>query len=149
MPIFKTVVLSLVTSLLCLQSALAGDSPQEQRHELMEDAGGGAKTIGKMLEGETAFDAAAAMEALQTWARVADQFGGLFPEGSETGFDTEAKATIWSDREGFDAALGAWAEAVDAAVAANPQDLESLQAAAGPVFKKCKACHEEYRVKDE
>jgi len=132
-----------------MQLAVAGETPQEQRHELMEDAGGGAKTIGKMLEGENPFDAAAAMAALQTWAEVADEFGGLFPAGSESGFDTEAKATIWSDRDGFNAALQAWAEATDAAIAANPQDLESLQAAAGPVFKKCKACHQEYRVEKE
>lgn len=149
MSLCKTLVFSLVTLVFGLQSALAGDSPQEQRHDLMEEAGGGAKTIGKMLEGEAAFDAAAAMEALQTWTEVAARFGDLFPEGSEAGYDTEAKATIWSDRDGFNAALGAWADAVDAAVAANPQDLEALQAAAGGVFKKCKACHEEYRVKDE
>ena len=135
--------------LAAMQAAMASESPQEQRHELMEDVRGHAKTIGKMLEGETAFDAGAAMEALQTWAEVAGQVGDLFPEGSETGFDTEAKATIWSDREGFNAALSAWSEAIDAAIASNPQDLEALQAAAGPVFKKCKACHEEYRVDDE
>ena len=149
MPIFKALVLTLLALLLGLQAAAAADTPQEQRHELMEDAGSSAKTIGQMLEGETAFDAAAAMAAMQTWAEVAGQFGDLFPAGSETGYDTEAKATIWTDREGFNAALAAWADAVDAAVAANPQDLESLQAAAGAVFKKCKACHEEYRVKDE
>jgi len=149
MPIFKALVLTLATLLFGLQAAAAAESPQEQRHELMEDAGSSAKTIGKMLEGETAFDAAAALAAMQNWAEVAGQFGDLFPEGSETGYDTEAKATIWTDREGFDAALAAWADAVDAAVAANPQDLEALQAAAGPVFKTCKACHEEYRVKDE
>jgi cytochrome c556 len=102
-----------------------------------------------MLEGEEAFDAAAAMNALQTWDHVSGVVGDLFPAGSETGYDTRAKATIWSDRAGFDAALQAWAEAVDAAVAANPQDLESLHAAAGPVFKKCKACHEEYRTEEE
>jgi cytochrome c556 len=134
---------------LAMQLAVAAESPQEQRHEMMEDVGGGAKTIGKMLEGENPFDAAAAMAALQTWAAAADEFGELFPEGSESGYDTEAKATIWSDREGFDAALQAWADAVDAAIAANPQDLESLQAAAGPVFKKCKACHQDYRVEKE
>jgi cytochrome c556 len=128
--------------------ALAGESPQEQRHELMEDVGGGAKTIGAMLEGERPFDAAAAMEALQTWNHAAGVFGDLFPEGSETGYDTEARPTIWSDRAGFDAALQDWSEAVDAAVAADPQSLEELQAAAGPVFKKCKACHEDYRVED-
>jgi cytochrome c556 len=146
----KTVVLALLTSLLLpLASALAADSPQEQRHELMEDVGAGAKTIGKMLEGEEAFDAAAAMKALQTWDHVSGVVGELFPAGSETGYETRAKAAIWSDRAGFDAALQAWAEAVDAAIAANPQDLESLQAAAGPVFKTCKACHEEYRAEEE
>ena len=148
MAIFEKMTITASILLVSLQLA-AADSPQEQRHELMEDTGAAAKTIGKMLEGETAFDAGAAMEALQTWAEVAGQVGDLFPEGSETGFDTEAKATIWSDREGFNAALSAWSEAVDAAIASNPRDLEALQAAAGPVFKKCKACHEEYRVDDE
>jgi cytochrome c556 len=149
MAALQRVFLAVSTVLFSLQLALAGESPQEQRHELMEDTGAGAKTIGKMLEGEAPFEAAAAMEALQTWREVAGQFGDLFPEGSETGYDTEAKPTIWSDRDGFNAALDAWSEAVDAAIAADPQDLDALGAAAGPVFKKCKACHEEYRVKDE
>jgi len=135
--------------ILSAQLALAGDSPQEQRHELMEDVGGAAKTIGKMLEGESPFDAAAAMEAMNTWDAAAAPFGDLFPEGTESGYDTKAKPSVWSDREGFEAALAAWAEAVDAAIAADPQDLEALQSAVGPVFKKCKACHQEYRVKDE
>jgi len=138
----------LLLPLLLTSLAFAGDSPQEQRHELMEGVGDGAKTIGAMLEGERPFDAAAAMEALQTWDHAADVFGDLFPEGSDTGYDTEARDTIWTDREGFDAALAAWSEAVDAAVAANPQTLDELGAAAGPAFKKCKACHEDYRVDD-
>lgn len=146
----KTIVLvALGAFVLPFGAALAEDTPQEQRHELMEDVGGGAKTIGKMLEGEEPFDATAAMSALQTWDHAAGVFGDLFPAGSDSGYDTEAKATIWSDRAGFDAALQAWAEAVDAAIAANPQDLGSLEAAAGPVFEKCKACHEDYRVEKE
>jgi cytochrome c556 len=128
---------------------LAGDSPQEQRHELMEDVGGAAKAVGEMLKEERPFDAAVAMESLQTWAEAAAVFGDLFPEGSESGYDTEAKATIWTDRAGFDASLAEFAEAVDAAIAAEPQDLEALNAAAGPAFKKCKACHEDYRVEDD
>jgi len=35
---------------------------------------------------------------------------------------------------------------VDAAIAAKPDSLEALNAAAGPVFKTCKGCHEGYRV---
>lgn len=146
----KLLVIAVLSSLLLPVCSLpAAESPQEQRHELMEDVGGGAKTIGKMLEGEEAFDAAAAMSALRTWDHASGVFGDLFPAGSDSGYDTEAKATIWSDRAGFDAALQAWAEAVDAAIAANPQDLEALEAAAGPVFEKCKACHEDYRVEKE
>ena len=129
--------------------ALAGDSPQEQRHELMEHVGDAAKAVGGMLKEEKPFDATVAMASFETWADAAARVGDLFPAGSETGYDTRAKAAIWSDRAGFDAALQGFAEAVDAAIAANPQDLESLNAAAGPVFKKCKACHEEYRTEEE
>jgi cytochrome c556 len=146
---FQAFIVTASVIFLTTQLAWAGDSAQEQRHDLMEDAGGAAKTIGKMLEGENPFDADAAMTALDTWSKVAGEVGDLFPAGSESGYDTRAEPAIWSDREGFDAALKDWAEAIDAAIAANPRDLESLQAAAGPVFKKCKACHEEYRAEKE
>ena len=38
--------------------ALAQQSPQEQRHELMEGVGDAAKPVGAMLKGEAPFDAA-------------------------------------------------------------------------------------------
>lgn len=142
---------ALIASLFLLvpaMPAMAGDSPQEARHEMMEDVGGAAKKIGKMMKGESEFDAAVANAGLQTWAESAKTFGELFPEGSETGFDTEAKAAIWSDRAGFDEQLAMFAEKADAAVAAAPQDLAALKAAAGPVFKTCKSCHESYRVEN-
>ena len=142
--LFPTLALAVIPAAV----ALAGDSPQEARHELMEDVGGAAKTIGKMLKEEAPFDAAQAMEALQVWADSAEPFGDMFPKGSETGFDTEAKSTIWSDRAGFEQALAEFKQKADAAVAANPQTLVELQPAAGPVFKACKGCHESYRVDD-
>jgi cytochrome c556 len=129
-------------------TALAGEPPQVVRHELMEDVGAAAKTVGKMVKEESPFDAADAMASFETWSKAAAEFGSLFPEGSDTGHDTEAKATIWSDRAGFEEALAAFDEAVTAAIKAAPQDLEALKAAAGPVFKTCKSCHEDYRVED-
>lgn len=141
---FVTCFFLLVTAL----PVMAGDSPQEQRHELMEGVGGGAKTIGKMLKGEAEFDAAEANAALATWSHAAANLGDLFPEGTESGYGTEAKETIWSDRAGFNEKIEQFAEKTDAAVAANPQDLESLKMAAGPVFKVCKSCHESYRIED-
>lgn len=143
-----TLILTALFAFVPAMSALAGDTPQEVRHELMEDVGGAAKNIGKMLKGEAPFDAALANESLQTWAAAAATFGDLFPEGSESGYDTEAKAAIWTDRAGFEEQLALFAEKADAAVAANPQSLDELKPAAGAVFKTCKSCHEGYRVDD-
>jgi len=144
----KYLLPTLVLAVIPAAVALAGDSPQERRHDLMEDVGGAAKTIGKMLKEEAPFDAMTAMEALEVWAGAAEPFGELFPEGSDTGYDTEARSTIWTDRAGFEQALAEFKQQADAAVAANPQTLAELQPAARPVFKACKNCHESYRVDD-
>ena len=144
--IFISSVLALMFS---LSPAWAADSPQEVRHEMMEGVGDAAKPVGKMLKGEQEFDAGVLTESLQVWGNAAIEFGELFPEGSETGYDTEAKATIWTDRDGFNEHLVTFTEAVISAIEDNPQDLETLTTATGPVFKACKSCHEDYRVEDE
>ena len=144
--IFVSIVLS---SVFVTSVAVADSDPILERQQLMEDTRDAAKVIGGMLKQEQAFDAGAAMAALQTWKKTATTAGDLFPEGSETGHDTEAKATIWTDRAGFETKLEEFNAQVDAAIAANPDSLEALNAAAGPVFKACKACHEGYRVEEE
>ena len=144
-----SLIFSMIALMLPLTPAWASDSPQEQRHELMEGNKDAAKAVGGMLKGEREFDAAVAMESFQTWADTAAVFGDLFPAGSDSGYDTEAKATIWTDREGFDEKLEVFAQAVNAAIEANPQNLEELKPAAGPIFKACKGCHEGYRVEHE
>lgn len=138
-----------LSSLFVVSMAVAGSDPILERQDLMEQTRDAAKVIGGMLREEQPFDAEAAMAALQAWKKTATTAGDLFPEGSETGHDTEAKATIWTDRAGFDAKLGDFNARVDEAIAANPDSLEALNAAAGPVFKACKACHEGYRVEKE
>ena len=100
----KSLVFVTLALLVLASAAQAGSSPQEQRHHLMEDVRDAAKPVSKMLKGEMDFDAATAMSSFQTWSEAAAVFGDLFPEGSETGHGTEAKSTIWSDREGFNAA---------------------------------------------
>ncbi len=121
-------------------------SPQDERHELMEEVLDAAKVVGPMLRGEADFDAASAMNTLQTWDEVGGKFGDLFPEGSEGG---EAAPAIWEDREGFNAALIEWQDATAAAIAANPQTLDDAKASIGPVFNTCKNCHDTYRIEDE
>lgn len=129
--------------------AMASDSPQHQRHELMEGVGDAAKVIGGMLRGKTDYDASAVMKSLQTFDDASAELGDLFPAGTETGEDTKAAPAIWEDRDGFNAALQDWADAVDAAIAASPQTLEDGRPVLGPVFQACKGCHDNYRIDDE
>jgi cytochrome c556 len=144
------ITISLILSTLIFSSlAFAGSDPIESRQQLMEDTRDAAKVIGGMLKQEQAFDAAAAMEAFTVWQKTAAEAGTLFPDGSGVGHDTEAKITIWTDRAGFDEKMADFGSQVDAAIAASPDSLEALNAAAGPVFKACKACHEGYRVEKE
>ena len=139
----------LMSSVFITGVALAGSDPIKARQHLMEDTRDAAKVVGGMLKGEQPFDADAAMAAFETWKKTATEAGELFPEGSETGHDTEAKSSIWSDRDGFNEKMANFDTQVDAAIAANPDSLEALKAAAGPVFKACKACHDGYRVEKE
>ncbi len=129
--------------------AVAGDDPIHERHELMEDVRDAAKPVGKMLRGESEYDADAVQASLTVFANVGKTFGDLFPEGTETGGGTEAAPAIWEDRAGFDAALAEWREATDAAIAANPATLEEAKPVLGKVFGSCKNCHDSYRIEEE
>lgn len=136
----------------CGQASVEGpqvEGPQQERHELMENVGKAAKVIGGMLKEETEYDAAAAMQSLETFKNAAGRFGGLFPAGSETGADTEAAPAIWEDRDGFNAALQDWADATAAAITAAPATLEEAKPVLGAIFQKCKNCHDNYRIEDE
>lgn len=145
----RTVLLITLPLLFVANVAVAEGDPILIRQQLMEDTRDAAKVIGGMLKGEEPFDAESAMWALDVWKKTAAEAGDLFPEGSESGHETEAKATIWTDRDGFNAKMADFGTAVDAAIAANPDSLEALKGAAGPVFKTCKGCHEGYRVEKE
>lgn len=144
----RFLILAALAVVMCAGTALAGDDPIQARQKLMEDTRDAAKVIGGMLKGEQPFDAEAATQAFKVWKKTAIEAGDLFPEGSGVGHDTEAKVTIWSDKAGFEAELDKFATRVDAALAANPDSLEALKAAAGPVFQACKSCHEGYRVEN-
>ena len=140
---------SFTLSALLASVAFAGSDPIEERQQLMSDTRDAAKVVGGMLKQTEAFDAEAAMDALMVWQKTAATAGDLFPEGSEVGHDTEAKATVWTDREGFDMKMATFSEKVDAAIAAEPSTLGELGKVAGPIFDACKDCHEGYRVEKE
>ncbi|MCW8924860.1 MAG: cytochrome c, partial [Xanthomonadales bacterium] len=102
---FRNVYLAVLAVLTIAGPVFADSDPITARQQLMEDNRDAAKVIGGMLKGEQPFDAAAAMAALEVWNVTAKKAGGLFPEGSGVGHDTEAKVTIWTDRAGFESEL--------------------------------------------
>jgi cytochrome c556 len=78
--------------------------------------------------------------------RVADEAPALFPVGSESGHDTEARATIWENPEDFQQKMDDFGVAVDAAIAAAPTSVETLDPALKKILGTCKGCHDDYRV---
>ena len=149
MPDMKIRLPLILAALAVASSVFADDDPRHERHELMEGVRDAAKPVGMMLRGEAEFDSEVLMQSLNVWKETGAVFGGLFPEGSETGMDTEAAPAIWEDREGFNAALAKWQNAVDAAIEASPDTLEAAKPVVGPVFQTCKGCHDNYRISDE
>lgn len=144
---FRTLIAATVIGAAGFAPAIAADEPQVVRQEMMKKNGGAVGELAKMVKGEAAYDAAAALAALTSISEVAATFGEYFPEGSDTGFETEAAPAIWTDRAGFDAKLAAFKASADAAVAAAPADLDGLKAVFGPLTQNCGACHETYRLK--
>jgi cytochrome c556 len=87
------------------------------------------------------FDPAEAAKRGQEIADGLQRFKDLFPAGSEHE-DDQTKATIWTDRAGFEAARG---DAVTAALAiAQAGDVASFQAAYKSLSASCTACHDKY-----
>lgn len=118
----------------------------EQRTDLMSGVGDATRTGVQMVRGQAAFDLDAARDVLRTYAAAAERMPSLFPEGSETGGDTSAAPSIWSDRAGFEQRFADWGAAAAGAVD-GVTDLESFGAAFGPLANACSACHQDYRVR--
>ncbi len=137
-----------------IENVASLDVPAEiaQRQDNFEGIGDSFKVIREQLEGD-APDMAAIQEAAGDINTRLQRLPDLFPEGTsvEAGFDTEALATIWEDREGFD-------EAIQNAVAAS-EEMMAVAASGDPAavgeqvgnlgLNGCKACHDKFRVDDD
>lgn len=122
------------------------DDPVSLRMNIMKNVGAATKIGGQMIKGETEFEPRAAEAALRTIYTGSLGYAAQFPEGSDTGHETEAKANIWTDRAGFEEAITKFVNDSREAVASPPADLDAFKAAFGEVTSNCKDCHEEYRV---
>lgn len=131
-----------------LATGLAHADVISERQSLMKDMGKSVGAIAPMIKGEKPFDAAVALAALEKLQADAHKMDveTLFPEGSDQG-NTEASSKIWDDRDDFIKQVEKFKTDTDAAVAANPQDLDALKPAFQQVAANCGSCHQAFRVK--
>ncbi|MCO6389535.1 cytochrome c [Aliihoeflea aestuarii] len=133
------------TAAIMLFVPFASADPIEDREAIMKERSQILRTLGPIAQGRTPFDAdtvLAALEELNANAQAHD-IEALYPEGSEGG---DATAAVWSDREGFIELDAEYRAAVQAAVAAAPEDQQVFRASFQPIGASCGTCHETYRA---
>jgi cytochrome c556 len=104
--------------------------------------------LGAMAQDKMPYDAEVAAAAAANLAAFANMsHDSYWVEGTDSsGGGTRAKAEVWTDRAGFNAADMALATATIALAAVAGDGLNALKAAFGPVGGACGACHEAYRA---
>ena len=126
-----------------------GHSPVEQRQAAMKAVGGEMRPLGAMAKGDIEFDILVAMASFQTMRDAAAVAQPLFMAPSENGEETRAMPEIWAADSDFDDRMAQLIASLDAALAAEPSDVNSYRPLFGAVAGTCKGCHEKYRAPEE
>ncbi|WP_404862433.1 c-type cytochrome [Georhizobium sp. MAB10] len=147
--------LAIAAALLSISAALIHPAssqdgvPQEVRQDLMDEVGDATGVMGNMVRGRTDYDPAAVAAALQTISENTAVFADYFPEGSETGYETEALPAIWENKADFERLSQEMSTKAAELAAAVPADLASFQPVFQDFTRGCGACHEDYRQSDD
>ncbi len=139
--------LFLTASILCLSLSAASAEPIAERKAQMKARGALVGQMAPIVRGEQPFDADAVMAALeQMSANAHTDVEALYPAQTQDG-DTTAAPAIWERPSEFKAAVDRYKADVDAAVAANPQDIEAFTPLFGAITSNCGACHQTFRMR--
>lgn len=143
---FKAAAVTLTA--LCLgfaAVAVAQESPQEKREQLMKQIGGAMGALGGIAKGEKPYDAGVVTTALTTISQNAKAFPDQFPEGSEGG-ESRAAPAIWQNMEDFRAKSEKLGSDADTVLASMPGDQAGVGAALQTLAANCNGCHQNYRL---
>ncbi|MFO1131375.1 MAG: cytochrome c [Hyphomicrobiales bacterium] len=134
-----------------LSSAAMADAKAsiEAREACMKANGGMMKVMVPVIKGQKPYDKAAIDASIANAQKACGGWADWWGEDTKPGgaVKTEAKAEIWSDPKGFEAAGAAYVKA-EAAVLAST-DEASFKAAFPALGKACQGCHEKFRQADE
>jgi len=123
--------------------------PIEDRQEAMKSVGKSMKALAGMFKGVDEFSGESAESHGKNILTSFETAQKLFTNGEEVK-GSSAKATIWSDADGFSAVFEkgkAGAKAVEAA--GSEFDEDAFKAAFKQLAGGCKSCHEGFRLPKE
>ena len=103
--------------------------------------------LGAMAKGERPYDQAAAVKAASLVEMLSTLPASAFGPGTEKGAPTKADPKIWKESAKFKAAYDKMVAEV-AKLPAAAKDLTSLKAQVAETGKACKACHDDFRLKE-
>ncbi len=146
MNIKKTAAIALTTLIVAASAYAATHSPIAQRKAAMKEIGGQMRTLGGMAQGKTEYDDFAVFSALEIMLNAAITARPLFADSMNMGEETRAKPEIWAAGSDFDAQMGQMITRLEAAIEADPADLETFLPLFGAVAATCKSCHEAFRA---
>ncbi|MGP9819594.1 c-type cytochrome [Salinarimonas sp. NSM] len=125
--------------------ALAQGDPIAERQEIMKGVGNATRSGVQMVRGEAPFDLDTARETFAVYIDASERMPGLFPDGTQTGGDTEAAPAIWERKDDFEALFAEFGERAAAGLEATT-DEATFQAALGTATQSCRTCHEQFRI---
>lgn len=141
----KLIALSACIAALAVTAAFA--NPVADRKAQMKERGALLGELAPVARGQQPFDAAKVLATLEALSKNAQtDIEALWPAGSDAG-DHTSSPKIWEDPSGFAAAVDKYQADVDAAVAAQPQNIDAFQPLFGAITSNCGACHQDFRVK--
>lgn len=105
--------------------------------------------MAQMVRGKTPWDAAEFARRAERVASIAPQLLEGFPEGSDSGATTEAKAEIWKNMDDFKLKMDDLVKQSKLlADVAKSGDEAKMKDQFKQTAGACKACHEKYRSED-
>jgi cytochrome c556 len=105
--------------------------------------------MAQMVRGKTPWDATEFARRAERVALIAPQLLEGFPQGSDTGATTEAKAEIWKNMDDFKLKMDDLVKQSRLlADVAKSGDEAKMKEQFKQTAEACKACHEKYRSED-
>jgi cytochrome c556 len=138
-------------ALTAISAAFAADpKPEDEvryRQSNFNVIGRNFAALGAIAKGERPYDQAFATKSANVVATLSTLPFGSFGPGTDVGTH-KADPKVWSDNAKFKEAADKF-QFEAAKLPAAAKDLDTLKLQVGAVGKTCKACHDDYRVKDK